>query len=127
VTAVFEDVVQRLASFGYTVDETVDTWVLNFCIDKVTNTILNLCNIDSIPDGLHQIAVDMVCGEFLSGKKGSGQLDGIDAAGAIKSIKEGDTQITYAVSDDSITLDSLIDMLLNRGKSEFVRYRRLVW
>jgi hypothetical protein len=123
----FEDVVKRLASLGYTVDETADAWVIDFCIDKVTNTILNDCNIDAIPDGLYQIAIDMVCGEFLFAKKGSGQLDNFNVEAAVKSIKEGDTQVTYAISDTSITLDGLIDWLRTNGQAQFVTYRRLVW
>jgi hypothetical protein len=123
----FEDVVQRLASLGYTVDETADTWLINFCIDKVTHTIKNTCNIDAIPDGLYQIAVNMVCGEFLFAKRGSGQLNDFDVESTVKSIKEGDTQVVYAIPDTSITLDSLIDWLRTNGQSEFYRYRRFVW
>jgi hypothetical protein len=94
-----DDVTARLLSLGYTV-MTADTFALTFLIDKVTNTIKNECNIDEIPDELHQVAVDMVCGEFLKAKQANGSLDEseINTEAAIKSIKEGDTQITYAIS-----------------------------
>jgi hypothetical protein len=120
------DVTARLASLGYAVTE-ADEWIINFAIEKVTWTIRNECNLTEIPDGLHYIAVDMVCGEVLYSKKGSGQLDELDVDAAVKSIKEGDTQVTYAIADNGVTLDGLIMTLREAGRSEFVTYRRLVW
>jgi hypothetical protein len=121
-----ESVKSRLAFFGYVV-ETIDDWVLDFVIDKVENEIKNECNIDEIPAGLYQVAVDMAVGEFLFAKKGSGQALGIDAEAAVKSIKEGDTQISYAIPDTSITLDGMIDMLRHCGRGQLISYRRFVW
>ena len=123
------DVKARLKSFGYEL-KSEDDWVLVFLVEKVTNGINNECNIDGIPEGLYQIAVDMVCGEFLMMKKGSGQLDDTDISteAAIKSIHEGDTSITYAVSDGAAsTIDGLIDCLMNRGKEQFAAFRRFKW
>ena len=125
-----EDVKQRLSSFGYEVIED-DTWVLEFIIQKVENYIKSNCNIDAIPEGLHQIAVDMSVGEFLLGKKSTGQLTGIDLEAAIKQIQEGDTSVTFAIGDGSKTpeerLDNLISHLLNYGKGSFASYRCIQW
>lgn len=125
-----EDVKMRLGSFGYTVTD-ADSWVLNFIIRKVENHIKNECNISSIPDGLYNIAVDMVVGEFLLSKKSTGQLTGFDLSAAIKQIEEGDTSITYAIGSGDSTpeqrLDALISYLMNNGKNEFVSYRRVKW
>jgi hypothetical protein len=123
----FDDVIERLAALGYTVDPVTDEWVLNFVIAKVTETIKNECNTDEMPEGLYYVAVDMVCGDFLFGKKSSGAELDIDAEAAVKRIKEGDTDITYAISDDSITLDGLIDKLRSGDPSQFAKYRRLTW
>jgi len=123
----YEDIVKRLASFGYTVKEPDDNWVLQFLIGKVTNEIKNECNVCKIPAGLHYVAVDMVCGEFLNSKKGTGQLEGFDVEAAVKQVKEGDTSITFAVGDNSITLDGFIYFLMNYGKSQFITFRRLKW
>ena len=122
----FEDVVKRLASFGYEVIE-ADEWVVNFLVGKATDEICNFCNVNEIPEALHRIAVDMVCGEFLLAKKGTGHLDGFDVETAVKTLKEGDTSITFAVSDNSITLDGFINLLMTSGKSQFVAFRRLRW
>jgi len=125
-----EDVKQRLSSFGYEVIED-DTWVLEFIIQKVENYIKNNCNIDTIPEGLHQIAVDMSVGEFLLNKKSTGQLTGIDLEAAIKQIQEGDTSVTFAYGDGDSTpekrLDNLISHLLSYGKGSFASYRCIQW
>lgn len=122
----YDDVMERLASLSYTVEE-VDRWLINYIIGKVENTVKNECNIDAIPDGLHQTAVDMACGEFLSAKKGSGQLNDFDVEAAVKQVKEGDTTVTYAVADGVFSLDGLINRLMNHGKSQFATYRRFLW
>lgn len=122
----YEDVIERLQSLEYTVVDG-DRYAIEFAVQKVTWTIRNECNVAEIPDGLHSIAVDMVCGEFLSMKKGTGQLPEFNVESAIKSIKEGDTQITYAVSDTANSLDWLINYLMNYGKSQFIKYRRFAW
>lgn len=125
------DVQKRLKSFGYTVTND-DKFAITFIIDKVTNTIRNECNVTDIPDGLYQIAADMVCGEFLKGKAATGQLTdtNISTEAAIKQIKEGDTSITYAVSDGEDggnSFDYFITFLLTYGKSQFATYRGFVW
>lgn len=124
-----EMVLKRLDSFGYTVEDS-DAWMIGFAMKKVENTILNECNISEIPDGLNHTAVDMACGEFLLGKKQTGQLElgELDLNGAIKSIKEGDTQVTMDESEsDSDKVDSLINYLMNNGRGDLVCFRRIRW
>jgi len=124
-----DDVKKRLESFGYTVTD-ADAWVLDFIIKKVENHIKNQCNTSTVPEGLYEIAVDMAVGEFLLGKKNIGQLTGFDLDAAIKSIQEGDTNITYAFGNGSMTpeerLNQLIDYLMH-PEADFVSYRCLKW
>lgn len=126
----FEDVVERLESFGYEVTE-VDSWMIEFLIQKVENSIKADCNINTIPEELHEIAVDMVVGEFLLNKKSRGQLEGFDLEAAVKQIHEGDTSVTFAIGDGSKTpeerLDELILYLMNYGKGKFAAYRCIKW
>ena len=123
------DVTQRLASFGYTVVQ-ADDWTLDFIIQKVTNHILNTCNISEIPEGLHQMAVDMVVGEFLMGKKASGQLDEseIMSSEAVTNIKLGDTQVNFGEDiTPSQQLDSLIAFLMKGYEADLTSYRCMKW
>lgn len=127
-----DDVIERLASFGYTVTE-ADSWVFTFVIEKVENHIKNSCNILIIPDGLYQIAVDMAVGNFLFQKKAvdADSLAGIDLSAAVKQIQEGDTSVTFAVGEGSRTpeqrLDAVISWLMTYGEKDFVKYRCISW
>ena len=123
---------ERLQSLGYTVKDSDDI-AINFAMQKVENTIKNDCNISAIPDGLMNIAIDMVVGEFLMSKKtfAPNDLLNLNLDSAIKQIQEGDTNISFAVGEGSKTdeqrLDSFIDYLLNYGRDEFIAYRRFRW
>ena len=123
-----EDVVRRLDSFGYEVKES-DAWMIGFAMQKVENHIKNECNTSEIPDGLHQSAVDMVCGEFLFSKKQTGQLEigDLDLTGAVESIKEGDTQVNFTGASDEDKMNAFLNFLMNEGNGDFVCYRKIRW
>lgn len=127
-----ERVKERLQSLGYTVKDSDDI-AINFAMQKVENTIKNDCNVSAIPDGLMNIAIDMVVGEFLMSKKtfAPNDLLNFNLDSAIKQIQEGDTNISFAIGEGSKTdeqrLDSFIDYLLNYGRDEFITYRRFRW
>lgn len=129
-TSFYSDVLLRLESLGYTLKET-DAWIIGFTIQKVENAIKAECNVDSIPEGLYEIAIDMVCGEFLFTLKSTGQLTGFDLDVALKSVQAGDTNVTFAVGQGSLSpeqrLDSLLSYLIHPGKGKFVCYRKLKW
>ena len=109
-----------------------DDPLLDIALNNVQWRIKNLSNLSEIPEGLESLAVSMAVGEYLNMKKCSGQLKGFDLdAAAVKSIQEGDTNITFALGEGSSTpeqrLNSLIDYLINGRIGEIYRYRRLVW
>lgn len=126
------DVTARLASLGYTVVQ-ADTWILNFIIDKVKNHIKSSCNLSTIPTALHEIAVDMVVGNFLFEKKAvdADSLIGFDLDAVVKQIQEGDTSVTYAIGEGSKTpeqrLDAVITWLMTYGEKDFAAYRCIAW
>lgn len=126
----FLGVLNRLESLGYTIKET-DSWMISFSVQKVENTIKNDCNVSSVPDGLYSVATDMICGEFLFAKKQTGQLEDFNLEAALKSVQAGDTTVTYAIGDASMTpeqrLNSLISYLMTKGKGEFACYRKIKW
>lgn len=125
----FEAVLKRLVSFGYDLKED-DGWMICFVILKVEDHIKNSCNTTSIPDGLFNVAVDMVCGEFLFTKKQTGKLElaDLDLNGAITQIHEGDVTVQFASgSSDEDKFNSFVDYLLHNGEGDFVCYRKLKW
>lgn len=134
---VIDDVAARLASFGYYIP--LGSWPLEFIgevtvlINKVENRIISQCNTTIVPEELHQVEVDMVVGEFLFEKKSMGLLSlaNIDLKAAVKSIQEGDTNITFVTGGGSLTpeqrLDALISSLMNPSPANFSPYRRIKW
>ena len=125
-----EKVVVMLTALG--VAGAADDPLLDIVLNNVQWRIKNLSNLSKTPEGLESLAVSMAVGEYLNMKKCSGQLEGFDLdAAAVKSIQEGDTNITFALGEGSSTpeqrLNSLIDYLINGRIGEIYRYRRLVW
>ena len=119
-----------LAALGVT--GAADDPLLDIVIRNVQYRVQNETNQSELPEGLVSVAVSMAVGEYLNMKKCSGQLEGFDLdAAAVKSIQEGDTNITFALGEGSSTpeqrLNSLIDYLINGRIGEIYRYRRLVW
>lgn len=125
-----EEVKKRLESFGYSYNES-DSWVLGFVIEKVINVIKAECNVSEVPEGLEQIAIDMVCGEFLFSKKQFGQLTDYDFEAIAKSVKDGDTTVTFAIGEGNSTpeqrFNSAVQYLMTYGKSAFASHRCIKW
>lgn len=123
---------ERLQSFGYVLQDG-DEVILIFSIEKVTNTIKNDCNVSEIPDGLMNIAIDMVVGEFLTVKKtfSPNDIAGLDLDYAVKQLQEGDKNTVFATGEGSLTaeqrLNNLLNYLLTYGRDEFSCYRRIRW
>lgn len=122
-----EDVKQRLEWLGYTIVDG-DDWLLGFIITKVQNYIKNYCNINAVPKGLREVAVDMVVGEFLQGKKAMNQLSSIEMEAVVKSVQDGDTTVTFATETSTEQkFAALTSSMMNPAQSCFIRYRKLVW
>lgn len=128
----FETVEERLISFGYDFKD-ADKPLLSFAVQKAENTVKNECNLPEVPEGLFCVAVDMAVGEFLLSKKtfAPDDISGLDLDSAVKSLQVGDTSTSFAVGEGSQTaeqrLDFLINRLLNAGREQFFRYRRIRW
>ena len=130
-TVMFNRVVKRLEQLGYEVNEEVDKEHIDYELESVTNYTLNYCNITEIPEIVVPKLIDRVCSQFLYYKKNSGSLDGFDYDNVIKSVKEGDTTITYAVGQGEDTPENRFDSFvknLERGYDKWITpYRKLRW
>lgn len=125
-----EQVVSRLKMLGYTA--TVDDYDhLDYELTKTINYVMNYCNITTIPEILNPRIIDRICADFLYYKKNSGSLEGFNYDAVIKSIKEGDTTITYAVGQGEDTPENRFDSFvkqLERGFDKWITpHRRLRW
>lgn len=125
-----DDVIKRLEQLGYTATD-ADNAQIEFELNKILNYVKNYCNITDIPEILDPRIVDRVCGDFLYYKKNSGSLEGFNYDAVIKSIKEGDTQIQYAVGQGEDTPENRFDAFvksLERGFDKWITpHRRLRW
>lgn len=124
-----DDVIKRLECFGITALED-DNFIINIAISKVQSSIKDMCNLDGIPQGLYNVAVDMAAGEYMLIKKSAGQLGEFDLNATVKKIDEGDAAVTFAYGSGSLTpegrLDNLIYYLLHPG-ANFAAYRCIKW
>ena len=125
-----QDIIDRLLQFGYTATNK-DYDQIDFELTSVTNYVMNYCNIKEIPDIVDPRIVDKVCSNFLYNKKNSGELAGFDYDAVIKSIKEGDTTLTYAVGQGEDTpenrFDSFVKTLQNGFDKWITPHRKLRW
>ncbi|PJO43917.1 hypothetical protein [Lysinibacillus xylanilyticus] len=129
-----EDVKKRLKSLGISVSSepnSQDELLLNICIIKVTNHVNNQTNLSEIPQGLHEIAVDMAVGEFLYNKKSMGALsiDTLDFDLIAKQVQDGDTNTVFAIEANSTPEAQFNAFIayLQHNEVDFVRYRVLTW
>ena len=124
-------IVSRLKQLGYDATDS-DYQQIDFELTKILNYVINnFTRSTNIPEILNPRIVDRVCCEFLFYKKNSGSLDGFNYDAVIKSIKEGDTTITYAVGQGEDTPENRFDAFvksLERGFDKWCTvHRRLVW
>lgn len=121
---------ERLSMLGYTLQETDDTHI-SYALAKAEDYIFNFCNISSIPRGLEMALVDLACSFFLSEKFYLRQLpeEYISSAVPVKSIKELDTSVEFAI-DTNISASQGFNRLLSSlqpEKSALIRFRRIPW
>lgn len=133
------DVKLRLAGFGFPVKPGgSDDMFIEFSYEKVVNQIKHRINRSSIPKGLYEIAVDMVCAEYLYMKDGLGQIDkeagDYDITASAKKIQDGDTNVEFstsaaaeAASDPAVKFAALLDYLRHSNGTDFTHYRRMLW
>lgn len=125
-----DEVINRLKHLGYVASE-MDYEHIDYELNKTKNYVLNYCNITEIPEILYPRVIDRVCADFLYFKKNSGSLKGFNYEAVIKSIKEGDTQIQYAVGQGEDTPENRFDSFVKQLERGFDKWctpwRKLRW
>jgi hypothetical protein len=126
---IVENVVKRLVSFGYESTD-ADAWMIAYTTKGTVNHVLNEINHKTVPDGLFEVVVDMICGEVLNAKFLSGQLDmnNMDLDGMIQSVTEGDTTVSFsAAGSDEAKLKELLSWLIQGKGCDLLCYRKMRW
>ncbi len=129
LTTLTKTVVERLVSFGYIPTEE-DTWMIAYSIKGTVNHVLNEINHATVPEGLLEVVVDMICGEVLNAKYSSGRLemDSLDLDGMIQSVTEGDTTVSFrAEGSDETKFKGFVNWLIGGKGSDFLCYRKMRW
>lgn len=117
-------VFKRLEGLGWKISEQ-DYDCVVFAVEKIYEYILSFCNIEKLPDGLINVAVDMAAGEFLMDKSAVNEIIGYVDGGFVKSVSEGDVTVAYG-GDYAGDLERLIDCLTGKKKILYA-YRSLKW
>lgn len=128
----YDDVVNRLYQLGYVVEDE-DRDAIEYTIADTESYVKLFCNIENVPESLHYKLVNRVCGVFLMFKKNMGLLNqtNFNFEKAEKTIKLGDTSVTYAIGEGDMTpegrFEEAISALMRDFDKNLVLFRRLVW
>ena len=110
-----------------------EVWLIAFSVSEVVSHIKNICNISTIPKELNHIVIERAVGNVLYNVKSTGQSDNlpIDLETAVKSVQTGDTNVTFAIGEGSMTdeqrFDAIVSFLLNTGEGELICFRKIKW
>lgn len=116
-----ETVKKRLQSLNYSF-QPEDEWLLTYLLKVKTQEILNFCGLKELPPELGGVLTERVCGNFLAQKT----LQNPESVGSVvKSIKEGDVTIDYAVSAGNPM--TLFAAMAAFGVEEMLCFRQMNW
>lgn len=104
---------------GIKVADTEKDAILSFLLANVEETILNYCNLKSLPDGLTFTAYRMAVDLYRNEQVGLG-----DTVKPVSSLSEGDLSVGFS---GSIYETSFTQSLLKSYEKQLNRYRRLIW
>ena len=93
--------------------------VLQFVLDDVEETVLNYCNLDTLPKGLVKTAYRMAMDLYRA--EGFGQ-EAIESG--VSSISEGGATVSFKSSNYDT---SFTNSLLKNYEKQLMEYRRLKW
>lgn len=122
------DVIERLKGLKYTAVET-DYFNLGFFITRSILKLLTFTNQKYVPVELRASLIDYIVGEFMLFQIENDVLpeNFFAETDSVKSIKEGDTEVTFAGGGKSAR-DVFLTLLAGlTSREEWLCYRRLKW
>ncbi|EPD52762.1 hypothetical protein HMPREF1210_01142 [Paenisporosarcina sp. HGH0030] len=103
-------------------DKLPDDTVLAMHVAEVGQSILTYCNIASVPPGLTFVHANMVI-DLINGEI---KKQTPDEAQIVKSIKEGDVQVSFGSTSASFS-ELTTEQLINDYKSQLNKFRQMRW
>lgn len=125
--------IRRIKGFGYDYQESHDEFLLEHCLDKNENYILNQTNQDVVPRQLYEIWIDRALADFLENRWANNTLniETIDFSPMLNRIQEGDTTIDIATKKDGGMSDEgrfmMMIQQLRQPDFSYARFRRFKW
>lgn len=113
------DILELKPLLGIELDDKSQDTVLNFMLGNIEETILNYCNLSTLPQGLKFTAYRMAVDLYRNEQLGAGETEK-----PVSSLSEGDTSVGFS---SSIYETSFTDSLLKRYDRQLSRYRRILW
>lgn len=121
-----EKIILMLEAMSFELEES-DRTLVSYILENVKRAVLNYCNLRELPEELEPAVINATCAEYIRAWKNTGKMNGKTAETVVKSVQEGDTNITFAEDEaPGKKLDRLISsMELNYSK--LTGFRRLRW
>lgn len=95
-------------------------FVLEFTIDKISDMILNYCNIKYIPIQLENVLLSMCADSYRIEQPGKEKSEG-----NVKSITEGDVSVSFGSTEN--IQDNISAKLIKDYKTQLNRFRKADW
>lgn len=121
-----DDVLNKINCLNLSIEDTnLSKKIILMAVNSMKNFVKSEINAFIDFSIIKEIFIDIVIGEYLSLIKLSNIDTNINFDNVIKSIKEGDTSITYFENKEK-TLDNIINYFLDK-KRLLYNYKRVVW
>lgn len=102
-------------------DEKLDNY-LKFCEKKITDEILDRCNIDAIPERLNSLIQEFLIEQYNLNKDGIGL-----GAKQVSSASDNGQSVSFETIGGVNDMAKTVEDFLDRNMSRMVAYRKLRW
>ncbi len=95
---------------------------LEFCEKKIINKILDICNIEEIPERLNTLIQEFLIEQYNINKEGIG--NGIKQ---VSSVSDREQTVNFKIVGGVSNVSKNVDEFLDRNMSVLVAYRKMRW